>query len=91
MDATQLEINPLVETDDGRVVAVDAKINFDDNAQFRQQEIFALDDTSETDPREVSLFLMKKLIDYGSSNYKKICDIKVYKDEKLTKLSIIVL
>lgn len=56
MDATQLEINPLVETDDGRVVAVDAKINFDDNAQFRQQEIFALDDTSETDPREVSLF-----------------------------------
>ncbi|XP_045451649.1 succinate--CoA ligase [GDP-forming] subunit beta, mitochondrial [Melitaea cinxia] len=52
VDATQLEINPLVETDDGRVVAVDAKINFDDNAQFRQQEIFALDDTSETDPRE---------------------------------------
>ncbi|XP_047542031.1 succinate--CoA ligase [GDP-forming] subunit beta, mitochondrial [Vanessa atalanta] len=52
VDATQLEINPLVETDDGRVVAVDAKINFDDNAQFRQQDIFALDDTSETDPRE---------------------------------------
>lgn len=52
VDATQLEINPLVETDDGRVVAVDAKINFDDNAQFRQKEIFALDDTSESDPRE---------------------------------------
>ncbi|XP_063394039.1 succinate--CoA ligase [GDP-forming] subunit beta, mitochondrial [Cydia fagiglandana] len=52
VDATQLEINPLVETDDGRVVAVDAKINFDDNAQFRQQEIFALDDDSESDPRE---------------------------------------
>ncbi|CAK1599682.1 unnamed protein product [Parnassius mnemosyne] len=52
VDATQLEINPLVETDDGRVVAVDAKINFDDNAQFRQKEIFALDDVSETDPRE---------------------------------------
>lgn len=54
VDATQLEINPLVETDDGRVIAVDAKINFDDNASFRQKEIFALDDVSATDPREVS-------------------------------------
>lgn len=54
VDATQLEINPLVETDDGRVISVDAKINFDDNANFRQQEIFALDDLSESDPREVS-------------------------------------
>ncbi|XP_045513468.1 succinate--CoA ligase [GDP-forming] subunit beta, mitochondrial [Pieris brassicae] len=53
VDATQLEINPLVETDDGRVVAVDAKINFDDNAQFRQKDIFALDDVSGVDPREV--------------------------------------
>ncbi|XP_072936159.1 succinate--CoA ligase [GDP-forming] subunit beta, mitochondrial [Epargyreus clarus] len=52
VDATQLEINPLVETDDGRVVAVDAKINFDDNAQFRQKDIFALDDPTGTDPRE---------------------------------------
>ncbi|XP_075986342.1 succinyl-coenzyme A synthetase beta subunit, GDP-forming [Anticarsia gemmatalis] len=52
VDATQLEINPLVETDDGRVVSVDAKINFDDGAKFRQEEIFALDDVSETDPRE---------------------------------------
>ncbi|CAG9783097.1 unnamed protein product [Diatraea saccharalis] len=52
VDATQLEINPLVETDDGRVVAVDAKINFDDNAEFRQADIFALDDVTETDPRE---------------------------------------
>ncbi|XP_050665394.1 succinate--CoA ligase [GDP-forming] subunit beta, mitochondrial isoform X1 [Leptidea sinapis] len=52
VDATQLEINPLVETDDGRVVAVDAKINFDDNARFRQKDIFALDDISGVDPRE---------------------------------------
>ncbi|XP_049887198.1 succinate--CoA ligase [GDP-forming] subunit beta, mitochondrial [Pectinophora gossypiella] len=52
VDATQLEINPLVETDDGRVIAVDAKINFDDNAEFRQKDIFALDDVSTTDPRE---------------------------------------
>ncbi|KAG6447615.1 succinate--CoA ligase [GDP-forming] subunit beta, mitochondrial isoform X2 [Manduca sexta] len=52
VDATQLEINPLVETDDGRVISVDAKINFDDHAKFRQEEIFALDDVSEMDPRE---------------------------------------
>ncbi|KAJ8734705.1 hypothetical protein PYW08_013955 [Mythimna loreyi] len=52
VDSTQLEINPLVETDDGRVISVDAKINFDDNAMFRQKEIFALDDLSESDPKE---------------------------------------
>ncbi|KAA0202598.1 hypothetical protein HAZT_HAZT006201 [Hyalella azteca] len=53
VDATQIEINPLIETPEGRVVAVDAKIQFDDNAQFRQKEIFASEDTSESDPREV--------------------------------------
>lgn len=35
------------------VVCFDAKINFDDNAQFRQKEVFAMDDMSENDPREV--------------------------------------
>jgi succinyl-CoA synthetase beta subunit len=53
-DATQVEINPLVETDTGDVYCVDAKINFDDNAQFRQQEVFAQHDESEDDPREVA-------------------------------------
>ncbi|XP_972655.2 succinate--CoA ligase [GDP-forming] subunit beta, mitochondrial [Tribolium castaneum] len=53
VDATQLEINPLVETDNNKVIAVDAKINFDDNAQFRQKDIFALEDVTESDPREV--------------------------------------
>lgn len=53
VDAVQLEINPLVETKEGDVVAVDAKIQFDDNAQFRQSQIFSLDETCETDPREV--------------------------------------
>ncbi|CAG0917365.1 unnamed protein product [Notodromas monacha] len=53
VDATQVEINPLAETKDGRVVAVDAKINFDDNAEFRQREIFSLEDAEEKDPREV--------------------------------------
>jgi len=52
VDATQVEINPFGETPDGRVVCFDAKINFDDNAEFRQADIFAMDDMSETDPRE---------------------------------------
>lgn len=53
IDALQVEINPLVETKDKQIVAVDAKIAFDDNAQFRQQDLFALEDVSEKDPREV--------------------------------------
>ncbi|XP_024880044.1 succinate--CoA ligase [GDP-forming] subunit beta, mitochondrial isoform X2 [Temnothorax curvispinosus] len=53
IDALQVEINPLVETTDKQVVAVDAKIAFDDNAQFRQRDLFALEDVSEKDPREV--------------------------------------
>lgn len=53
VDAIQIEINPLAETDDGKVISVDAKLDFDDNAQFRQKDIFAMDDASELDPREV--------------------------------------
>lgn len=53
VDATQIEINPFGETPDGEVVSFDAKINFDDNAAFRQKDIFALDDTTESDKREV--------------------------------------
>lgn len=53
IDALQIEINPFVETEDKQVIAVDAKISFDDNAQFRQKDIFALEDVSEKDPREV--------------------------------------
>nr|XP_012135317.1 PREDICTED: succinyl-CoA ligase [GDP-forming] subunit beta, mitochondrial-like [Megachile rotundata] len=54
IDALQVEINPLVVTTDKQVIAVDAKISFDDNAQFRQQDLFALDDGNEKDPREVA-------------------------------------
>jgi len=53
VDATQIEINPLVETDDKQVICVDAKLNFDDNAKFRQNDVFAMEDASENDPREV--------------------------------------
>lgn len=53
VDATQVEINPFGETPQGQVVCFDAKINFDDNAAFRQKDIFAMRDPAEEDPREV--------------------------------------
>ena len=53
-DATQVEINPLAVSDDGRVYAVDAKLNFDDNAAYRQRDIFALRDKSMEDVRDVA-------------------------------------
>jgi succinyl-CoA synthetase beta subunit len=52
-DASLAEINPLILTGDGRVVALDAKLNFDDNALFRHPEIVALRDLDEEDPLEV--------------------------------------
>jgi len=52
VDATMVEINPFGETPDGQVVAFDAKINFDDNAEFRQKAVFAQRDFSMEDPRE---------------------------------------
>mmetsp|Transcript_9631 Transcript_9631/g.14034 ORF Transcript_9631/g.14034 Transcript_9631/m.14034 type:complete len:444 (+) Transcript_9631:30-1361(+) len=52
-DATQVEINPLVETKDGKIFCVDAKINFDENAAYRHKDLFAMRDTSMEDPREV--------------------------------------
>jgi len=53
-DATVIEINPFAETPDGRVVCIDAKFNFDDNASYRQKSIFALRDTEQEDPKEVA-------------------------------------
>jgi len=53
VDATQVEINPLAETTDGKVFACDAKINFDDNAEYRNKEIHAQRDLSQEDSREV--------------------------------------
>eukprot|EP00741_Cyanophora_paradoxa_P009895 tig00001718_g9585.t1 len=52
-DATLVEINPFAETPTGDVLCVDAKLNFDDNAGFRQKEVFARRDTSQEDAREV--------------------------------------
>ena len=52
IDASLAEINPLVITKEGRVLALDAKINFDDNALYRHKEYLELRDTSEEDPLE---------------------------------------
>lgn len=53
-DCTLVEVNPLVVTPDGRLLALDAKFNFDDNALYRQPAIVAMRDKSEEDPREVA-------------------------------------
>jgi succinyl-CoA synthetase beta subunit len=52
-DASLVEINPLMVTADGEVMALDAKMNFDDNALFRHQDIAEMRDLAEEDPREV--------------------------------------
>ena len=56
-DATLAEINPLVVTGDGRVLALDAKLNFDDNALFRHEDVAALRDVNEETPLEVEASL----------------------------------
>jgi succinyl-CoA synthetase beta subunit len=65
-DASLAEINPLVVTKDGKVLALDAKLNFDDNAAFRHQDVVALRDIEEEDPLEV------RAQAEGISNYVKL-------------------
>jgi succinyl-CoA synthetase beta subunit len=65
-DASLAEINPLVVTTDGRVLALDAKMNFDDNALYRHPELVELRDKDEEDPLEVQAQEM------GISNYVKL-------------------
>ena len=52
-DCSIVEINPLVTTGDGQVLALDAKLNFDDNALFRHKDILELRDLEEEDPKEI--------------------------------------
>jgi malate-CoA ligase subunit beta len=53
-DATMVEVNPLVATRDGRLLSLDAKFGFDDNALFRQPKIAELRDRAQEDPRETA-------------------------------------
>lgn len=52
-DASLAEINPLVVTTNGKIIALDAKFNFDDNALFRHPDVVAMRDTDEEDPAEL--------------------------------------
>ena len=54
LDASLVEINPFVTTKDGNVIALDAKVSFDDNALFRHRDVEALRDLDEEDPKEVA-------------------------------------
>ena len=65
-DASLAEINPLVVTRDGKVIALDAKVNFDDNALFRHADILEMRDKDEEDPLEV------RAQEEGISNYVKL-------------------
>ena len=53
MDASLMEINPFLLTKDGRLIALDAKVNFDDNAMFRHKEFLDLRDLNEEEPLEI--------------------------------------
>lgn len=66
VDATQIEINPFGLTDDGQIICFDCKMNFDDNAKFRQQQIFEFQDDTETDQREVEA--LKHNLNYVGMN-----------------------
>jgi succinyl-CoA synthetase beta subunit len=48
-----LQVNPLAEDESGKLLAADAKLGFDENAAYRQKELFAMKDNSQIDPREV--------------------------------------
>ena len=52
-DASQIEINPLAVTDDGKLMVLDAKVGFDSNAMFRHKDLAELRDLSEEDPMEI--------------------------------------
>src|SRR3954471_8525609 len=52
-DASQIEINPLAVTDKGAVMVLDAKVGFDNNAEFRHPDLEQLRDLSEEDPMEI--------------------------------------
>ncbi|MCL0082606.1 ADP-forming succinate--CoA ligase subunit beta [Dehalococcoidia bacterium] len=65
-DCSLAEINPLVVTTDGRLLALDAKLDFDDNALYRQKDIAALRDTDQENPLEVDAK------DKGIENYIKM-------------------
>ena len=61
-DASLIEINPLIITKSNKLICLDAKMNFDDNAIFRRPEILRLRDLNEEDPAEIEASNMNLLI-----------------------------
>ena len=74
-DATMLEINPLVITKDDRVLALDAKMSFDDNALFRRRNIVDMNDPSQSDPREAQAaeHSLNYIGRHGDDGYDQAC------------------
>uniref|UniRef100_A0A914ZN72 Succinate--CoA ligase [ADP-forming] subunit beta, mitochondrial n=1 Tax=Parascaris univalens TaxID=6257 RepID=A0A914ZN72_PARUN len=64
VDATQVEINPLAETEGMQAYCIDAKLNFDDNAYFRQKEIFAMEEPSNSEAKARELLAEKHDLNY---------------------------
>ena len=74
-DATQIEINPLAESSDHRIIAMDAKFGFDDNAEFRQEEVFSWRDRSQENEDEL------KAAEFGLNFIKlDVPSLKVYSE-----------
>lgn len=65
IDASQFEINPVLKTSDGKVIAVDAKVNLDENGLYRHKDILEMRDVHEEDPTEVEA-------GYHNLNYVKL-------------------
>ena len=94
-EANMVEINPLVVTEDNRILALDAKMTFDDNALFRHPYISELRDKSQEDPREsraadrglsyvglegnIGCIVWKRFIDVGHRHVVKFVDVVFWK------------
>jgi succinyl-CoA synthetase beta subunit len=93
-DATLVEVNPLVKTDDGEIVALDGKVTLDANADFRQPEHAALEDKASTDPleaqaKELNLNYVKLdgnvgIIGNGAGLVMSTLDVVAYAGEEYT-------
>ena len=84
-DGSLLEINPFITTTDGRLFALDAKINFDDNAMFRHADLKELRDTTEEDPLEVEA--SKYNLNYIKLDGNVGCMLPVSRIEELPRTS----
>ena len=81
-----IEINPLAELKDGEVMCMDAKFGFDDNADFRQKDIFSFRDKTQEDPREVAAAKWNLVCLINCFDIRIILDWTAQSDVSLTEL-----